>query len=276
MAQPSLFRYLLERRGTKRGMMEIFDTHTHLNVENFAGQEAQEIALARELGVTRMNIVGFDQPTIKRSLELSAQFPELYSTIGWHPTEAGSYNQEVEDMIVQNLANPRVIALGEIGLDYHWMEDPKEVQIEVFKRQIQLSKDHNLPFVVHTRDALEDTYEVIKEAGVGPRGGIMHSYSGPLDMAQKFVDLGMAISFSGVVTFKKALDVQEAAQGLPLDKILVETDAPYLAPVPKRGRENKTAYTRYVVDKIVELRGLTSQEVADATTANAMRIFDLD
>ncbi len=257
-------------------MMEIFDTHTHLNVENFAGQEAQEIALARELGVTRMNIVGFDQPTIKRSLELSAQFPELYSTIGWHPTEAGSYNQEVEDMIVQNLANPRVIALGEIGLDYHWMEDPKEVQIDVFKRQIQLSKDHNLPFVVHTRDALEDTYQVIKEAGVGPRGGIMHSYSGPLDMAQKFVDLGMTISFSGVVTFKKALDVQEAAQGLPLDKILVETDAPYLAPIPKRGRENKTAYTRYVVDKIAELRGLASQEVADATTANAMRIFKLD
>ena len=277
MAQPSLFRYLLERRGTiKREMMKIFDTHTHLNVENFAGQEAQEIALARELGVTRMNIVGFDPPTIKRSLELSAQFPELYSTIGWHPTEAGSYNQEVEDMIVQNLANHRVIALGEIGLDYHWMEDPKEVQIEVFKRQIQLSKDHNLPFVVHTRDALEDTYQVIKEVGVGPRGGIMHSYSGPLDMAQKFVDLGMAISFSGVVTFKKALDVQEAAQGLPLDKILVETDAPYLAPVPKRGRENKTAYTRYVVDKIAELRGLTSQEVADATTANAMRIFKLD
>ena len=276
MAQPSLFRYLSERRGTKREMMKIFDTHTHLNVENFAGQEAQEIALARELGVTRMNIVGFDQPTIKRSLELSAQFPELYSTIGWHPTEAGSYNQEVEDMIVQNLANHRVIALGEIGLDYHWMEDPKEVQIEVFKRQIQLSKDHNLPFVVHTRDALEDTYQVIKEAGVGPRGGIMHSYSGPLYMAQKFVDLGMTISFSGVVTFKKALDVQEAAQGLPLDKILVETDAPYLAPVPKRGRENKTAYTRYVVDKIAELRGLTSQEVADATTANAMRIFKLD
>ena len=276
MAQPSLFRYLSERRGTKREMMEIFDTHTHLNVENFAGQEAQEIALARELGVTRMNIVGFDQPTIKRSLELSAQFPELYSTIGWHPTEAGSYNQEVEDMIVQNLANPRVIALGEIGLDYHWMEDPKEVQIDVFKRQIQLSKDHNLPFVVHTRDALEDTYQVIKEAGVGPRGGIMHSYSGPLDMAQKFVDLGMTISFSGVVTFKKALDVQEAAQGLPLDKILVETDAPYLAPIPKRGRENKTAYTRYVVDKIAELRGLASQEVADATTANAMRIFNLD
>ncbi|MGT2929243.1 TatD family hydrolase [Streptococcus dentasini] len=256
--------------------MNIFDTHTHLNVENFAGKEAEEIAAARELGVTRMNIVGFDEPTIKRSLELSAQFSELYSTIGWHPTEAGSYTQEVEEMIVCHLSNPRVVALGEIGLDYHWMEDPKEVQIEVFKRQIQLSKDHDLPFVVHTRDALEDTYEVVKEVGVGPRGGIMHSYSGSLEMAQRFVELGMLISFSGVVTFKKALDVQEAATALPMDKILVETDAPYLAPVPKRGRENRTAYTRYVVDKIAELRGLTTEEVAQATYDNAIKVFGLE
>ncbi|MET3644792.1 TatD family hydrolase [Streptococcus gallinaceus] len=257
-------------------MLEIFDTHTHLNVENFKGIEQEEINLARELGVTKMNVVGFDQETIERSLKLSDQFPEVYSTIGWHPTEAGSYTQEIEGMIVKNLSNPKVIALGEIGLDYHWMEDPKEVQFEVFKRQIQLSKDHDLPFVVHTRDALEDTYQIIKEAGVGPRGGIMHSFSGSLADAQKFVDLGMMISFSGVVTFKKALDIQEAAQHLPLDKILVETDAPYLAPVPKRGRENKTAYTRYVVEKIAELRGMTVEEVADATYRNAMRMFNLD
>lgn len=257
-------------------MLEIFDTHTHLNVENFKGIEQEEINLARELGVTKMNVVGFDQETIERSLKLSDQFPEVYSTIGWHPTEAGSYTQEIEGMIVKNLSNPKVIALGEIGLDYHWMEDPKEVQFEVFKRQIQLSKDQDLPFVVHTRDALEDTYQIIKEAGVGPRGGIMHSFSGSLADAQKFVDLGMMISFSGVVTFKKALDIQEAAQHLPLDKILVETDAPYLAPVPKRGRENKTAYTRYVVEKIAELRGMTVEEVADATYRNAMRMFNLD
>ncbi|EHJ52147.1 hydrolase, TatD family [Streptococcus macacae NCTC 11558] len=244
-------------------------------MENFTGKEAEEIAFARELGVTKMNIVGFDQETIKKSLALSNQYNELYSTIGWHPTEAGSYTQEAEDMIVSHLHDPKVIALGEIGLDYHWMEDPKEVQMDVFKRQIQLSKDHDLPFVVHTRDALEDTYQVIKEAGLGPRGGIMHSYSGSLEMAQRFVDLGMTISFSGVVTFKKALDVQKAAQQLPLDKILVETDAPYLAPVPKRGRENRTAYTRYVVDKIAELRGLTTEEVAQATYDNAMRVFGL-
>ena len=256
-------------------MMNIFDTHTHLNVDNFAGKEAEEIAFARELGVTKMNIVGFDAETIEKSLALSRQYDELYSTIGWHPTEAGSYTQEVEDMLVSHLHAPKVIALGEIGLDYHWMTTPKEMQERVFRRQIQLSKDLDLPFVVHTRDALDDTYEIIKNEGVGPRGGIVHSYSGSLEMAERFIQLGMMISFSGVVTFKKAVDVQEAAQNLPLDKILVETDAPYLAPVPKRGRENRTAYTRYVVDKIAELRGLMSEEVAQATYENALRIFNL-
>ena len=257
-------------------MIKIFDTHTHLNVDNFAGKEQEEVDFAAELGVVKMNIVGFDKATIKKSLALSEQYDQLYSTIGWHPTEAGSYTQDIEDMIVSQLGNPNVVALGEIGLDYYWMEDSKEVQIEVFKRQIALSKEYNLPFVVHTRDAIEDTYEIIKEVGVGPCGGIMHSYSGSLEMAQKFVELGMMISFSGVVTFKKALDVQEAAQYLPLDKILVETDAPYLAPVPKRGRENRTGYIRYVVDKIAELRGLTSEEIARVTYDNAMRIFGLN
>lgn len=257
-------------------MITIFDTHTHLNADDFVGREDEELALAKEMGVTRHNVVGFDAPTIKRALDLAEKYPEVYATIGWHPTEAGSYNQEVEDMIVAHLSHPKVIGLGEIGLDYYWMEDPKDVQIEIFKRQIQLSKDHDLPFIVHTRDALEDTYQVIKEAGVAPRGGIIHSFSGSLEMAERFIELGMMISFSGVVTFKKALDVQEAAQKLPLDKILVETDAPYLAPVPKRGRENRTAYTRYVVDKIAELRGLTVEEVAQATTENAKRLFDCD
>ena len=253
--------------------MEIFDTHTHLNVANFTETVAEELALAREMGVTKHNVVGFDRETIERALEIADQHPEVYLTLGWHPTEAGSYNDEVEAYLQKVLKQDKVIALGEIGLDYHWMEDPKEVQIEVFKRQIALSKDLDLPFVVHTRDALEDTYQVIKEAGLGPRGGIMHSFSGSLEDAQKFVDLGMMISFSGVVTFKKATELQEAAQQLPLDKILVETDAPYLAPVPKRGKENKTAYTRYVVEKIAELRGISVEEVAAATTANAKRLF---
>lgn len=256
--------------------MDIFDTHTHLNVANFTETVSEELALARDMGVTKHNVVGFDQKTIERALELADQYPEVYLTLGWHPTEAGSYNNEVEAYLQKVLKHDKVVALGEIGLDYHWMEDPKETQIAVFKRQIELSKDLDLPFVVHTRDALEDTYQVIKEAGLGPRGGIMHSFSGSLEEAERFVDLGMMISFSGVVTFKKATDIQEAAKGLPLDKILVETDAPYLAPVPKRGKENKTAYTRYVVEKIAELRGISVEEVAAATTANADCIFGLE
>ena len=210
----------------------IFDTHTHLNVEEFAGREAEEIALAAEMGVTQMNIVGFDKPTIERALELVDEYEQLYATIGWHPTEAGIYTEEIEAYLLDRLKHPKVVALGEIGLDYHWMTASKEVQEQVFRRQIQISKDLDLPFVVHTRDALEDTYEIIKSEGVGPRGGIMHSYSGSLEMAE--------------------------------------------APVPKRGRENKTAYTRYVVDFIADLRGMATEELAAATTANAERIFGLD
>jgi TatD DNase family protein len=178
-------------------------------------------------------------------------------------------------MIIEHLANPKVIALGEIGLDYHWMADSKEVQAAVFRSQIQLSKAHDIPFVVHTRDAMADTYDIIKSEGVGPRGGIMHSFSGTYEEAKQFLDLGMMISFSGVVTFKKALDLQEAAAKLPLDKLLVETDAPYLAPMPFRGRENTPAYTKFVVEKIAELRGISAAAVAQATYDNAMRIFNL-
>lgn len=253
----------------------IFDTHTHLNVDNFLGREAEAIQKARDFGVTKLNIVGFDGPTIEKSLALATEFDNLYATIGWHPTEAGSYSPEIEKMLVDKLSHPKVVALGEIGLDYHWMSDPKEVQAAVFRRQIQLSKEHQLPFVVHTRDAMADTYAIIQSEGVGPRSGIMHSFSGTYDEAKQFLDLGMMISFSGVVTFKKALALQEAATKLPLDAILVETDAPYLAPMPFRGKENTPAYTKFVVEKIADLRGISAEAVAQATYDNALRIFDL-
>lgn len=256
--------------------VDIFDTHTHLNVSEFFGREAEELTFSSELGVKWHNVVGCDKPTIIRAIELAETYPNVYASIGWHPTETSTYNQATEEFLTKLLTHPKVIGLGEIGLDYYWMTDSKEKQKEVFKRQIQLSKQYHLPFIVHTRDALEDTYQVIKEVGVGECGGVIHSFSGSLEMAERFISLGLMISFSGVVTFKKALDVQEAAQKLPLDKILVETDAPYLAPVPKRGHENHTAYTRYVVEKIADLRGLTIEEVAKATTKNAKRVFRCD
>ena len=234
----------------------IFDTHTHLNAEQFNDDIPETIAHAQELGVTEMAVVGFDEPTIEKSLLLSQEYANIYSIIGWHPTEAGSYTPEVERRLQEQLTLPKIVALGEIGLDYYWMEDPKEVQEKVFRRQIAIAREMNLPFSVHTREALEDTYRILKDEKISDIGGIMH--------------------FSGVVTFKKALDVQEAAMAVPLERMLVETDAPYLAPVPYRGKRNEPGYTRYVVEKIAELRQLTFEEVAEQTRVNAHRLFRID
>lgn len=254
----------------------IFDSHTHLNAAQFNEDIPETIARANELGVTEMAVVGFDYPTIEKSLQLSQTYPDIYSIIGWHPTEAGSYTKEAEEFLLARLSQRKVVALGEIGLDYYWMEDPKDVQEKVFRRQIAIAKEHQLPISIHTRDAIEDTYRILKEADIRDIGGIMHSFSGDDEWAKKFLDLGMHISFSGVVTFKKVLEVQAAAKIVPFDRLLVETDAPYLAPVPYRGKRNEPGYTRYVVEKIAELREVTFEEVARQTTINAHRLFRIE
>ncbi len=251
----------------------IFDSHTHLNAEQFNDDIPETIERAKELGVTKMAVVGFDTPTIEKSLQLSHDYSNIYSIIGWHPTEAGSYTKDIEKKLQEQLTMPKVVALGEIGLDYYWMEDPKEVQAEVFRRQIAIAKEINLPISIHTREALADTYQILKEEDIRDIGGIMHSFSGDFEWAKRFLDLGMHISFSGVVTFKKAQDVQEAATHVPLDRLLVETDAPYLAPVPYRGKRNEPGYTRYTVEKIAELRNIPVEEVALQTWKNAHRLF---
>ncbi|EOS8046624.1 TatD family hydrolase [Enterococcus hirae] len=251
----------------------IFDSHAHLNAEQFNDDIPETIERAKELGVTKMAVVGFDTPTIEKSLQLSHDYSNIYSIIGWHPTEAGSYTKDIEKKLQEQLTMPKVVALGEIGLDYYWMEDPKEVQAEVFRRQIAIAKEMNLPISIHTREALADTYQILKEEDIRDIGGIMHSFSGDFEWAKRFLDLGMHISFSGVVTFKKAQDVQEAATHVPLDRLLVETDAPYLAPVPYRGKRNEPGYTRYTVEKIAELRHLPVEEVALQTWKNAHRLF---
>ncbi|MGX6961968.1 TatD family hydrolase [Vagococcus xieshaowenii] len=251
----------------------IFDSHTHLNVEQFKDDINETVERANEQGVTEMAVVGFDEPTIEKSLELSQLYDNIYSIIGWHPTEAGSYTPKIEAKLQQLLNTPKVVALGEIGLDYHWMEDPKDVQEKVFRRQLAISREMKLPFSIHTRDAMEDTYRILKEEQVHLTGGIMHSFSGDSEWMKRFLDLGLHISLSGVVTFKKATDLQEVAKVVPLDSLLVETDAPYLAPVPFRGKRNEPAYTRYVVERIAELRGMTWEEVAKQTTQNAHRLF---
>ncbi len=253
----------------------LFDTHCHLNVDAFEDDLEETINRAKEAGVGRFAVVGFDAPTIEKSLLLSSEYPEIYSIIGWHPTEAGTYTEEVQESLIGLLQKEKVIAMGEMGLDFHWNTSPAAVQEKVFRQQIAVAKNMQLPITIHMRDAIEDTYRVLREENVSEIGGIMHSYSGDVEYMQKFLDLGMHISLSGVVTFKKASEVHDVAKAVPLDRLLIETDSPYLAPMPYRGKRNEPSYVKYVCERIAELRGMDPKEVERITTENANRLFGL-
>lgn len=263
----------LNAKAERREKIMIFDTHTHLNAEQFAGEEAAVIQRAKELAVTRFNVVGFDTPTIEQALRLSEQFEEVVATVGWHPTEAHAYTKEIEERLIQQLTHPKVVAMGEMGLDYYWDDSTPQEQDRVLRRQIAIAKEMKLPIVIHNRDATEDVYRILKEEDIRDIGGIMHSYNGDVEYMKRFLDLGMHISFSGVVTFKNAPQVRECARLVPLERMLVETDAPYLAPVPYRGKRNETGYTRYVVEMIAKEREMNWEAIAAQTTANAMKLF---
>ncbi|ATO42847.1 TatD family hydrolase [Loigolactobacillus coryniformis] len=253
--------------------MQIFDSHTHLNDEPFAGQEAAYIQHAHELGVTKMAIVGSDANLNQGALELAARFDNLYAIVGWHPEYAMDYTQQVADKLRQQLQQPKVIAVGEIGLDYHWDSEHHTQQQKIFREQIELAHERHLPISVHTRDALADTYEILKDAHIDEYGGVMHSFNGSVEWMNKFLDLGMMISFSGVVSFKNAPLVHAAAKAVPADRMMVETDAPYLTPTPYRGKQNEPGYTRYVVEAIAKLRNESVETIAAQTYANTTNFF---
>ncbi|MCW6666043.1 TatD family hydrolase [Aerococcaceae bacterium NML190938] len=253
--------------------MKLFDTHTHLNAEQFAGEEAAVIARALAQDVAYMAVVGFDTPTIHKSLALSEQFHHIISVVGWHPTEARTYTPAIERQLHEWLEHPNVKMLGEIGLDYYWDTSYIGLQHDIFRRQIAIAKEHRLPITIHNRDATADVYRILKEEGVPQAGGIMHSFGGTPEEALRFVDLGMHISFSGVLTFKKSDRVREAAKVVPLERLLIETDAPYLAPVPYRGKQNEPGYVRYVAETLAQVRDISLDEIAEITTENAFRLF---
>lgn len=211
-------------------MMILFDSHTHLNAEQFDGIEAEVIAQAKQKGVQHFAVVGFDAKTIEKTLQLSQQYDSIVSVVGCHPTNALDYTPEFEKRLYEWLQHPKVKMLGEIGLDYYWDTAPHDVQEQVFRRQIAIAKELDLPITIHNRDATADTYRILKSEGIPNAGGIMHSFGGTAEEAKQFLDLGMHISFSGVLTFKKSDSVREAASIVPKDRLLIETDAPYLAP----------------------------------------------
>ncbi|MCA1042400.1 TatD family hydrolase [Bacillus infantis] len=253
----------------------LFDTHVHLNAEQFEEDLEEVIGRAQAEGVSHMVVVGFDRPTITRAMELAEAYDFIFACVGWHPVDAIDMTDEDLAWIEELAAHPKVVAIGEMGLDYHWDKSPKDVQKDVFRRQIRLAKKVKLPIVIHNRDATADVVEILREEGAGEIGGIMHCYSGSVEVAKECLDMNFYISLGGPVTFKNAKKPKEVAEAVPLEKLLIETDCPYLAPHPYRGKRNEPAYVKLVAEQIAELKGLAYEEVAEATTENAKRLFGI-
>ncbi|MDG5473841.1 TatD family hydrolase [Jeotgalibacillus sp. ET6] len=253
----------------------LFDTHVHLNADQFEDDIDEVISRAMENDVEWMTVVGFDTGTIHKAMELAEKHDFIYAAVGWHPVDAIDMTEKDLNWIEELAKHPKVVAIGEMGLDYHWDKSPKDVQQDVFRKQIQLAKRVQLPIVIHNRDATQDVVDILREENASEVGGIMHCYSGSLEIAQQCVDMNFMISLGGPVTFKNAKKPKEVAEGIDLNHLLIETDAPFLAPHPYRGKRNEPAYVKLVAEKIAEIKGISYEEVGNQTTQNAKKIFKL-
>ncbi|MFE8704022.1 TatD family hydrolase [Cytobacillus sp. FJAT-54145] len=254
----------------------LFDTHAHLNAEQFEEDLVEVITRAKDEGVSNIVVVGFDRPTINKAMELTEKYEFIYACVGWHPVDAIDMTDEDLDWIEELASHPKVVAIGEMGLDYYWDKSPKDIQKEVFRKQIRLAKKVKLPIVIHNRDATADVVEILKEEDAKEVGGIMHCYGGSVETAKECIDMNFLISLGGPVTFKNAKKPKEVAVEVPLDKLLIETDCPYLAPHPNRGKRNEPSYVKLVAEQIAELKGVTYEEVAEITTRNAKKLFGIN
>lgn len=253
-------------------MTTIYDSHTHLNDDVFYNDIPAYLARAHHYDVREMNIVGSDTKLNQRALELAKTYEGLHAVIGWHPEEVLQATQEQLDLLAQQLTDPTVVAVGEIGLDYYWDQTHQREQQALLAAQIEFANQFKLPIVVHTREALAETYEFLKSHPV-MAGGVIHSFSGDWDWAKRFLALGFDLSFSGVVSFHKATELHAVAQRVPADRFFVETDAPYLTPMPYRGKQNEPGFTNLVAQAVAELRQTDLATIAELTTTNARRLF---
>ncbi|ASB86630.1 TatD family hydrolase [Bacillus sonorensis] len=253
----------------------LFDTHAHLNAEQFNEDLEDVIARAKEAKVEHIVVVGFDRPTIKRVMELIETYDFIYAAIGWHPVDAIDMTDEDLQWIKELSSHEKVVAIGEMGLDYHWDKSPKDIQKEVFRKQIALAKEVKLPIVIHNRDATEDVVTILREEGAEEVGGIMHCFTGSAEVAKECINMNFYLSFGGPVTFKNAKKPKEVVKQIPNDRLLIETDCPYLTPHPFRGKRNEPGYVKLVAEQIAELKGMTYEEVAAITSENAKKLFGI-
>lgn len=259
--------------GTDVQRLVLFDTHTHLNVEAYAADRPAVLERARQAGVREMLVVGFDLESSRAAAALAVE-EGLYAAVGIQPHYAGETGRGELEQLRRLAQEPGVVALGEMGLDYYRDRALRPEQQRLFREQLALARELGLPVVIHSREAADDTLTILQEAG-RELGGVMHCYSGTLEQAQQFLALGLYISIAGPVTYPKAAKTWEVAAHVPLERLLIETDCPWLTPQRHRGRRNEPAYVREVAERIAELRGLALDEIAAASTRNARVLFSI-
>lgn len=249
-----------------------FNTHTHLNSKELYSQRDIFIKHALDNNVDYIVVAGYDLPSSKYAVEIAQEYPFIYATVGISPNDCLETTDADLNEIEALLQNPCVVALGEIGLDYYWEDVPHDKQKDIFQKQIDIAKKHDKPIVIHARDAYEDTYRILKQAA---HRGIMHCYSGSVEMAKRYIEIGFEISLAGPVTFKNARVLKEVATVIGIDHLMIETDCPYLAPHPFRGKLNEPANVVYIAQEIAKLKNMEIEDVARITTFNAKRMFGI-
>jgi TatD DNase family protein len=261
----------------------LIDTHAHLDMAQFDADRAAVLARARAAGVVSVVTVGIDLASSRRGVALAGQNPAILASVGVHPHDASTLTGETLAALRTLSERPEVVAVGEIGLDYYRDRSPRDVQRRAFQAQLAWAGRLGKPVIIHDRDAHDDVERMLSDwAGGLPRGalagrlGVLHTFSGDLSMAERAMELGFYVGFSGPVTYQNARELPRIVQGVPLERIVVETDCPFLAPHPHRGKRNEPSYVRLVAERVAELKGISFDELSAATTANARRLFQLD
>lgn len=249
----------------------MIDTHSHINFENYRENFEDFLNDIQRNEIEKVIIPGVEPSSFNEIISLCNEYEMLFGAIGIHPSEFQTYNQEVEETIYKLIKNSNVVAIGEIGLDYHYGFDSKEEQKNILRKQLKIAETTKLPVIIHDREAHEDVFEILQEYKLS--NVIFHCFSGNSDFAKRCIDKGYYIAIGGVVTFKNAKDLKESTKIIPIDRILLETDAPYLAPVPYRGKINTPAYLKYIAQEIANIKEISIEEVKEQTTINAKRIF---
>lgn len=249
--------------------MKLIDSHAHLDNDQFDEDRAEVLERISEQLEFAVNI-GYDIQSSRKSVEYAHKYDFIYAVVGVHPIDIEGYSDEVEKELEELVKDPKVLAIGEIGLDYHWMTQPKEVQQKFFRKQMELARRVGKPVVIHSRDAMEDTLKILNE--FPDVGGIFHCYPGSVESAREVLDR-YYLGIGGVLTFKNAKSLVKVVENIPLDKLILETDCPYMAPTPNRGKRNEPVYVQYVAEKIAQLKGITFEEVARATNENTKKAY---